>query len=276
MEFEAAFTLDVAALLCYNQINSIEYNTKQHCIYDSHVSSQSGKEIFMSSSKNSLKTQIYDAIKHRIVYCEYTPGMHLNEDLLCQQFGVSRTPVRDALSRLELEGLVSIHSKRGLVINSVSLRSVNELYEARLRIEPYAVKNYGCKLSDDVYAEYVELFSKTDLNKNDLYELDDRFHCCFIEASQNRFLSLIYGITADQSARCRILSDVGDRIILSQQEHYEIATNCLLRNWSKAAESMRIHLEESKNAIIRYVLNQNLSSSNIFEQYHGAPSDDAN
>lgn len=218
-------------------------------------------------SKQSLKTQIYDAIKRSIIFCEYAPGMQLNEDLICQQFGASRTPVRDALGRLEQEGLVSIHAKRGLIINTVSLRSINELYEARQRIEPYAVRTYGNLQSDDVYAEYVSFFSGHSMEKHKMYEMDDRFHRSFIDASNNRYLALIYGITADQSVRCRILSNTCDRMEATCQEHYDIAMNCLLRNWAKAADCVRVHLEASKNSIINYVMSQNLNSANIFEQY---------
>lgn len=225
----------------------------------------------MNKTKTSLKQNIYDAIKRSIVRCEYLPGMQINEDQLCQQFGASRTPVRDALGRLEQEGLVSIHAKRGLVINTVSLSSVNELFEARMRIEPYAVLTYGSRQSDDDYARYVNRFTLTAESIDDLYTLDDEFHRSFIVASDNRYLSLIYGITADQTTRCRVLSAVCDRLEATQQEHYEIASNCLRRNWSKAAEAMRVHINMSRNAIIDYVLSQNLNSANIFEPTEKQP-----
>ena len=57
-------------------------------------------------TKKSLKVQAYNNIKEKILNCEFSPGMHLNEAVLCETFHVSRTPIRDALSRLEQEGLV--------------------------------------------------------------------------------------------------------------------------------------------------------------------------
>lgn len=214
--------------------------------------------------KKSLKLQIYDEIKDRIIRCEYLPGMQLNEDLLCNQFGSSRTPVRDALSRLEQEGLVNIHAKRGVQITEVSISAVNELFEVRMRIEPYAVRTYGSRQSDEVYAGYMRQFSKGVGSKTDFYALDNAFHHSFIEVSGNRYLQMVHGITADQSARFRILSGADERLEQTQQEHYRIAACCLRRDWTGAANEMRNHLEMSKRAIINYALGQEFETENVF------------
>lgn len=214
--------------------------------------------------KKSLKLQIYDEIKQRIIRCEYLPGQQLNEDLLCNQFGSSRTPVRDALSRLEQEGLVNIHAKRGVQITDVSISAVNELFEVRMRIEPYAVRTYGSRQSDDVYASFMRRFSKSVGSKEDFYALDHEFHQSFIEASGNRYLKMVYGITADQSARYRILSGADERLEKTQEEHHRIAACCLRRDWVAAANEMRNHLEMSKKAIISYALDHEFDTENVF------------
>ena len=216
------------------------------------------------NKKKSLKLQIYDEIKQRIIRCEYLPGQQLNEDLLCSQFGSSRTPVRDALSRLEQEGLVNIHAKRGVQITDVSISAVNELFEVRMRIEPYAVRTYGSRQSDEVYAGFMRSFSKGVGNKQDFYALDNAFHHSFIAGSGNRYLNMIYSMTADQSARFRILSGADERLEKTQEEHYRIAACCLRRDWIGASNEMRSHLEMSKKAIINYALNQDFDTENVF------------
>lgn len=216
------------------------------------------------NKKKSLKLQIYDEIKQRIIRCEYLPGQQLNEDLLCSQFGSSRTPVRDALSRLEQEGLVNIHAKRGVQITDVSISAVNELFEVRMRIEPYAVRTYGSRQSDEVYAGFMRSFSKGVGNKQDFYALDNAFHHSFIAGSGNRYLNMIYSMTADQSARFRILSGADERLEKTQEEHYRIAACCLRRDWIGASNEMRNHLEMSKKAIINYALNQDFDTENVF------------
>ena len=216
------------------------------------------------NKKKSLKLQIYDEIKQRIIRCEYLPGQQLNEDLLCSQFGSSRTPVRDALSRLEQEGLVNIHAKRGVQITDVSISAVNELFEVRMRIEPYAVRTYGSRQSDEVYAGFMRSFSKGVGNKQDFYALDNAFHHSFIAGSGNRYLNMIYSMTADQSARFRILSGADERLEKTQEEYYRIAACCLRRDWIGASNEMRNHLEMSKKAIINYALNQDFDTENVF------------
>ena len=66
-------------------------------------------------SKVSLKQQAYTTIKNKILTCEYLPNSFLNEDLLCEELQVSRTPVRDALGRLEQENLIKIMPKKGFL-----------------------------------------------------------------------------------------------------------------------------------------------------------------
>ena len=62
--------------------------------------------------KINLKTLAYNAIRQKIVTCEYAPGTFLNEEFLTEDLNLSRTPVRDALGRLEQEGLIQIHDAR--------------------------------------------------------------------------------------------------------------------------------------------------------------------
>ena len=63
-------------------------------------------------AKTNLKTLAYNSIKQKIITCEYAPGTYLSEELITDQLKISRTPVRDALSRLEQEGLLEIRPKK--------------------------------------------------------------------------------------------------------------------------------------------------------------------
>lgn len=212
----------------------------------------------------SLKQRIYTELKQRIIVCKYRPGEFLTEEKLCEELGASRTPVRDAISRLEQEQLLTIHPKKGIKVNRVSLRSVNELFEARLRIEPYAVQQYGNRIRDDVYAEYITFFRKADWASEEMYKRDDEFHQMFVNATENRYIISFYQIVSDQVMRYRVLSDVDNRTRDSRQEHIDVAMHCLRGNWTQAAEAMRLHIENSKISILNYVLSENLDTRNIF------------
>ena len=213
--------------------------------------------------RGSLKQLVYEEMKRKIITCEIMPGSQLTEEMICEMLKASRTPVRDALSRLEQEQLLSIHSKKGIFINTVSLSNVNELFEARMRIEPYAVEHYGNRIRDEVYVDYINYFSENH-DPAELYERDDRFHQMFIDVARNRYLSSFHSITKDQVMRFRVLSDIKDRTKDGLKEHREVALQCLRGNWAQAAEAMKTHIENSKISIVHYVLDNHKNAKNIF------------
>ena len=92
-----------------------------------------------TQSKPSLKLQAYQYLKTKILNCEYRPNEFLNEQKLCAEMGnISRTPMRDALGRLEQEGLITILPKKGLMVSGITEEDVHSMFEMRLLVEPYA------------------------------------------------------------------------------------------------------------------------------------------
>ncbi len=212
----------------------------------------------------NLKQVVYEELKRRIVTCEILPGSMLTEEALCETLNASRTPVRDAVSRLEQENLLSIIPKKGIKVHRVSLNNVEELYVTRLFVEPQLVLAYGNRISDETYCRFLNEFRRTDCTREELYKQDNEFHMIFPKASNNRFILTYYEIMSAQTMRYRILSDQDSRTEVSQKEHCEICIQCLCGNWEKAAQAMRTHLENSKMAIINYVLQFNRDAHNIF------------
>ena len=212
----------------------------------------------------SLKQIVYEDLKRLIVTCEVMPGTHLTEEALCERLKASRTPVRDAVSRLEQEQLLTIHPKKGIFVNTVSLANVSELFEARLRIEPYAVRYYANRIGDDVFAELASYFKAPHPKGPELYQKDDEFHQLFVDATRNRYLTMFYSTVKDQVMRYRVLSAAEERLQQTSAEHREVALQCLRGNWDQAARAMREHIENSKIAILRYVMDQNRDAKNIF------------
>ncbi len=226
----------------------------------------------MTSDKKaaqSLKQIVYEDLKHQIITCEILPGAQLTEEALCERLKASRTPVRDAVSRLEQEQLVTIHPKKGIYVNTVSLANVSELFEARLRIEPYAVEHYGNRIGDDVYAEYISYFNAPHERGMEQYFRDDAFHQMFVNATNNRYLLRFYSTVKDQVMRYRVLSALDARLSETDREHREVVMQCLRGNWKQASEAMRAHIENSKIAILDYVMQQNRDAKNIFAVISG-------
>ena len=212
----------------------------------------------------SLKQVAYETLKHKIVSCEILPGSTLTEDMLCEMLSASRTPVRDAVSRLEQERLVSIMPKKGIRVNRVSMNSIKELLEVRCLLEPAAVLKYGNRIPDEVYARYTQMFRRTNLPTEELYRVDDEFHQMFITASNNRYFRSVYAMIADQVQRYRVLTANGPRDEIAQEEHYEIAASCIRGEWEQASQLMLRHIENAKLAIVNYVMDTNRNASNVF------------
>jgi len=209
--------------------------------------------------KESLKMQAYNLIKHKIVTCEYAPNSLINEDILRSEVGVSRTPVRDALSRLEQEGLITILPKKGIKVSGLSISDINMIFEVRMLLEPYALRNYAHVLPEDAFMSfYNELLCQQEKQgSSDYYDFDDRLHKIIVGAIPNRFLLGTYDSIHTQNLRYRIMTGQvnDDRIAETAAEHMDLLKACLRRDWEAAAESMSRHLQASKNATFSLLFN---------------------
>lgn len=202
--------------------------------------------------KKSLKQQAYDEIKRKIVTCEYAPNTLLNEELLREELHVSRTPIRDALSRLEQKGLITILPKKGIMVSSLSINDINMVFEVRMMYEPYALLHYGSRIPYSVLTHSYELLSGLDAMSEDwaFFQADDAFHAAVVQAIGNRFLLQTYEWIQDQNLRFRVMTGQtsAPRLEDTSKEHTRILEACLKKDWSEAASAMKDHLINSKNA----------------------------
>ncbi len=202
--------------------------------------------------KKSLKQQAYDEIKRKIVTCEYAPNTLLNEELLREELHVSRTPIRDALSRLEQKGLITILPKKGIMVSSLSINDINMVFEVRMMYEPYALLHYGSRIPYSVLTHSYELLSDLDAMSEDwaFFQADDAFHAAVVQAIGNRFLLQTYEWIQDQNLRFRVMTGQtsAPRLEDTSKEHTRILDACLKKDWSEAASAMKDHLINSKNA----------------------------
>lgn len=211
--------------------------------------------------KETLKQQAYNYIKEKIINCEYLPNMVLNEEKLRDEINASRTPIRDALSRLEQENLVKILPKKGIMVAPLTISEINKIHEARMVIEPYAISQYGKQISGEKYEYYLQIFKKKlgdFANDNIIYEYDNNLHQDFIDATDNEYFINIYERIFWQNRRLRILSGVKSekRLLETQVEHLKIIESCLKEEWDLAAEAMKEHLRCSRNASFEAVFKQ--------------------
>ena len=144
--------------------------------------------------RTNLRDQIYDILKRRIVLRQIESGKKINEEDLAKSLGVSRTPIRETLLRLEHEGIVKIIPRRGAFVVSQSKEKVMDLFEVREVLEglvaQLATKNMNHELLDRL-KRCLEKISSGDGDNNRLLKYtpaDVEFHATLLEASDNELL----------------------------------------------------------------------------------------
>lgn len=160
----------------------------------------------------SLVERAYGEIKRRILGNFYPPNLQVLEQDLALQLGVSRTPVREALIRLEREGLVEILPRRGMRVVPVAPDDMREIYEVLTCLESWAVKHLAERRPSE--AEAAPLTAAVEdmdraLDAGDLEtwaEADERFHRLLLELSGNRRLAAMALTVFDQVHRARMVT----------------------------------------------------------------------
>lgn len=213
-----------------------------------------------SDEKKNLKQKAYEVIKSKILNCEYAPNEFLNEQLLCDELGsVSRTPVRDAIGRLEQEGLVTILPKKGILVAPLNVSDINLIYEVRQLLEPYAMLHYGVRIPKKKLIRLQKVLSNPEKAQQDgdyYYGIDNQFHQLIINATENQYLISSYANISNTTHRIRVLTgkDIEERVEKTFQEHQVVISACLEQNWEEAARALSRHLECSREAAITLLI----------------------
>jgi|SRR5699024_8265978 len=192
-----------------------------------------GTEKTMEDSKKNLNDQVFQTLKEMILQGNLKPGEKIIEVELTKTLNVSRTPIRDALRRLEREGLVILPPSRGAQITKLSKKTIKNLYECRAALEGLAVRQ-AIEHIDVAQMELIEesillaeyYYSKGDMEKTVIK--NTYFHEQFIEMSNNKPLIQMMENIRTQILRYRILtSTVGfrDNFIIEHKEILEAVKN---------------------------------------------------
>ena len=215
----------------------------------------------MAAKKRSLRDIAYEQLKERIIDCTYAPDSMINEEGLQSEFGVSRTPIREALIMLEHEGLVKIMPKKGVRIVRMTLKDVHDVFEVRKLIEPYILRQYGQGLSrqciNAMLRRHGELLEALEHGPEEKFKkqvnaLDCELHGMLIDSARNPFFSNLQQVIFAQNSRLRVLSaeEVKGRLVRTVQEHLELLHALREGDMECAAERMVSHLIESEKAAV--------------------------
>jgi len=143
--------------------------------------------------QKELYETVYQKIKEMIINNEFISGQKLHQQQLADRFGVSRTPLALAFSKLEKEMLIEIIPRRGAFVRSFSRREFEDLYALRLRLEPLGAAEAAARGTEQNLKDlqnYLDIFEKT-IKKNStgpIRKADYHFHMAIMWMSQNDFL----------------------------------------------------------------------------------------
>ena len=210
-------------------------------------------------AKPTLQQTAYELLKTRIISCEFHPGMFLNTVELQDVFGFSRTPIREALARLEQDNLVNFYPQKGFVVSDVGLSTITAIYETRSVIEPYIVVNYGHLVDTAELKRMDTLFESALTEENPSMALhmgyDDEFHGLLRAACPNIYLVQVLENISAQAQRVRILSRyAGVKLKRLCQEHMEIIDVMLAKNFPLAGKKMAGHLAKARKNAFKAII----------------------
>jgi DNA-binding GntR family transcriptional regulator len=169
----------------------------------------------MGSEPTSLAEQAYRSLRERIVRLDFAPGDVLREDELRGSLGLGRTPIREALQRLQREHFVTVIPRRGMFVSGIEVSELSMLFETRAVLEPYAARLAALRGTDDQWDDMEATLARTadpSLGDEDQLALDRRCHEIIWAASGNRFLLDTLDMLYAQSDRLwhLYLADVSD------------------------------------------------------------------
>lgn len=208
------------------------------------------------SDRGSLVDQVRESIQAAITSGRLDPGERLREIPLSKHFGVSTTPVREALRRLESDGLVQVHPRRGAVVTALQDGVVSDLYDLRLVLEAEAVRLAVARSELElgpVYSLLGELERLVDVGDAAFAEVDVQFHRAIDDLGGNRELAAEAERVHRRIQAARVRASVPGRLRIAQDQHAEIVEALRKRQPEQAQEAVRRHITSAKDNVLGFL-----------------------
>jgi DNA-binding GntR family transcriptional regulator len=209
----------------------------------------------LSDARSGRPTEIFATLKRRILQWEYPPSYRFTEDEISKEFGVSRSPVREALRMLEESSLVERAPYRGCTVKQPNLQEIKELYDVRIILETAAVALLAARgLSPALHSELTQTWSTlaqtqsyAEIDSAELASYDRRFHEALAQATGNQTLvDLLSGIN-DRLHVIRMLDiNTIDRLWATCHQHMQILGSIATGDPTMAQQAMRANIETAQ------------------------------
>jgi len=202
-----------------------------------------------------LRDVVFNTLRQAILRGELKPGERLLEIHLANKLGVSRTPIREAIRKLELENLVIMVPRKGAVVAEITEKSLRDVLEVRRALEALAVKLACEKITDEVISELKESAKgfEDSLKTDDvtlIAEADVKFHDIIYHTTDNqRLIQLLYNLR-EQMYRYRVeylKRKDAHEILLSEHQH--IIKMMEIRDEARAVDAVCAHIDNQVTAV---------------------------
>jgi DNA-binding GntR family transcriptional regulator len=215
------------------------------------------EESSQDGGKGHLKRRAYEDLKRLLVSGPVVPGSLLSERQLAKQLGMSNTPVRAALERLEAEGFIAISPQQGILVRQLTIQEIIDHYEVREALETYVIRRVSGHLDE---AQVGRVRANLDAQRRSLeaedfernVELDAEFHTLFCEFFGNDQIIRVMLQLRDKIHRAIVSIARQDRNRMrdSCREHLGIAEAAIAGGADRAAGLLADHLEAGRSCIL--------------------------
>lgn len=205
----------------------------------------------------NLRNVAYASIKKKIIDCTYAPGTFLDSAYIVKELSMSRTPVREAITKLEQEGLVQIVSQKGVLIQNITLKNIRDVYTTREMIEPQMILCYGKDIPKETINECLTKLQvdMESLSLQEVVELDDLLHKIIMYASDNAYIISLFHNLCDQNRRIQYMTrSLTERRKKNQDGHIMILNLMLQDKFEEASKMMKEHLMGSMEEAFHYMM----------------------
>ena len=195
-----------------------------------------------------ISDKLREQIEEKIATGEFAPGSSLDEATLVEQYGVSRTPIREALIQLAAEGLIEIRPRRGAIVTSIGPARLIEMFEVMAELEAMCGQLAARRMTDAERQELTALHlacedARANQDPDQYFYCNERFHAAIYAGSHNSFLRE----QANQLHRRlrpyrRLQLRVRDRMSVSYKEHHAIVNAITSGDAEAAALALREHV----------------------------------
>ncbi|MGQ9367918.1 GntR family transcriptional regulator [Azospirillum sp. ST 5-10] len=197
----------------------------------------------------SLHEEAVARLRDLIIEGALRPGERLNERELCEQFGISRTPLREALKVMANEGLVVLLPNRGARVTRLTRRDIQDMFHVMGALEALSGELACRRVSEDAVAEiralhYEMLAAYARRDRREYFRLNQAIHAAILAAADNPVLTTMYASLAARIRRVRYMANMEqERWDQAVREHEQILDALTRRDATRLAAELRAHLE---------------------------------